>query len=103
MKRGDKVRIQGTHSWGFGIVEEVRTPEQLPYLGGHAPGVAQVSAILKEGSIEHVALISFQDGRVRKVFAALERAGQWYDLQGQPLTITSQDSRFEMSKGDTAV
>lgn len=98
MKRGDGVKIEGTASWGVGIVEEIRTPEQLPYLTGPGmPALAEVTAILEERGVERLALISFEDAGVTKVFAALECAGAWYDLRGQPLRISV------ISKGEPAV
>jgi hypothetical protein len=83
LKSGAVVRIKGETSWSVGRIEEMRKPEDLPEIVG-APSAELAAAILKEWQVTRIAIIS----HCGLIFAALETAEGWWDLNHQALIIT---------------
>ena len=86
MRNGSTVRVSGDAGQVIGEVVDVRTPDQLADVPGFNTG--EVRHILREFGVIEFALIAYDYGDQRVVFAALHTsAGVWRDLQRQELTI----------------
>jgi hypothetical protein len=87
---GDAVLVCGESSWAEAVVVDVRPVSELPAIDG-APDPALVAEVLAEGNCTAVAVVSFEDRWVTKVFAAFLVNGVWRDLRGRFLTIVKRN------------
>jgi len=93
LKQGQLVTIASQHAGTCpGEVLHVEEPANLPSIYG-APEVDRVKKIMTEWGIVEVALISHLHNARSVMFVALrDSAGNWRDLKGQPLTITTRET-----------
>jgi hypothetical protein len=88
LHEGQKVTITGAAGTVEAEVLHVETPAELPAISG-APEITRVRRILEERGVTQVAMLAHTyDGRPAQFMATGDGAGNWRDLQGQPLTIT---------------
>lgn len=82
-----RVRISGPPGVCVGRIEDIRGINELP----PAPGFAEmkiVNAIMRDKGVTRLALVSyFMTEHQEVAFTAVEIAGEWFDLNGQALTL----------------
>jgi hypothetical protein len=84
---GTRVRISGPPGVCVGRIEDIRAINELPPVPGFAE-VKRVHVILREKGVTRLALVSYFMGPHQEVaFTAVEIAGEWFDLNGQALTL----------------
>jgi hypothetical protein len=90
LRKGQAVTVTGAIAGTCaGQVLDVRTPDDLQPVP-EMPDVALVAACMRDLGIVEVAYIAHHHAGRLECFAAVrDAAGQWLDLKGQPLTITT--------------
>jgi hypothetical protein len=98
LHKGQRVEIRGEAGTCAGEVLHAEDPANLPSIYG-APEAERVRGILAEWDITELALIEHtHEGRRASFFALRDRAGNWRDLQRQPLTITPIHGSWEIKE-----
>jgi hypothetical protein len=70
----------------LGKIFALMRPDELPSVP-MAPNESQVAAILREWDVTRVMFVTVDSGGY--VFAALERGGEWFDMQRKQLQIVN--------------
>ena len=97
MKTGERITVAGVRCTMPCRVLSIEEPASLPDLTAiaGAPSIVAVRAILRELEVSRVALLAYDvdDDATGSTFVALESAGTWRTITGDPLTITAREAQ----------
>jgi hypothetical protein len=99
MKAGDRISVHAPKAYtDDATIATICHPDELPSIEG-APNVAEVRAILAQGSFVAVALIEYKFLDQLLCFAAFQDThGKWTDLRGTPLIIEPRTAENELDR-----